>query len=62
MFTPTSRTLSNVTMDQVADFPAMRVVQISGQVKDLNDTGVRDVTMTLSGSQSATLTTDVSGN
>ncbi len=35
---------------------------ISGQVRDLNDTGVADVTMTLSGSASATLATDADGN
>lgn len=34
---------------------------ISGQVRDRNDTGVPDVTMTLSGSQSATLTSDLDG-
>jgi CSLREA domain-containing protein len=34
---------------------------ISGQVRDLNDTGVPGVTMTLSGSQAATLTTDLGG-
>ncbi len=34
---------------------------ISGQVRDLNDTGVPNVTMTLSGSQSMALTTDLDG-
>jgi hypothetical protein len=34
---------------------------ISGQVRDLNDTGVADVTMTLTGTSSATLTTDLDG-
>jgi CSLREA domain-containing protein len=35
---------------------------ISGQVRDLNDTGVPGVTMTLSGSQAGTRTTDADGN
>jgi CSLREA domain-containing protein len=35
---------------------------ISGQVRDLNDTGVPGVTMTLSGSQSSTVTTNADGN
>jgi Carboxypeptidase regulatory-like domain len=34
---------------------------ISGQVRDLNDTGVAGVTMTLTGSSSATMTTDLDG-
>jgi hypothetical protein len=34
---------------------------ISGQVRDLNDTGVPNVTMTLSGSQNTTLQTDADG-
>ena len=34
---------------------------ISGQVRDLNDTGVAGITMTLTGAQSRTLTTDLDG-
>ena len=40
---------------------AVQTFTISGQVRDLNDTGVAGVTMTLSGSQSATLATDADG-
>ena len=40
---------------------AVSTFTISGQVRDLNDTGVANVTMTLSGSQSATLTTGADG-
>ena len=40
---------------------AVQTFTISGQVRDLNDTGVAGVTMTLSGSLSATLTTDADG-
>ena len=41
---------------------AVSTFTISGQVRDLNDTGVPNVTMTLSGSQSTTLTTNADGN
>lgn len=40
---------------------AVPTFTISGQVRDLNDTGVPNVTMTLSGSQSATLVTGADG-
>jgi CSLREA domain-containing protein/uncharacterized repeat protein (TIGR01451 family) len=40
---------------------AVQTFTISGQVRDLNDTGVPNVTMTLSGSASATRTTDADG-
>ncbi len=61
LFTPLSRTFANITTDQTGDFVGTLVYQISGQVRDLNDTGVASVTMTLSGSQSGTLTTDLDG-
>jgi hypothetical protein len=40
---------------------AVSTFTISGQVRDLNDTGVPNVTMTLSGSQAATLATGADG-
>ncbi len=58
---PVSTALSNVASDQVANFTATRLYTISGQVRDLNDTGVSGVTMTLGGSSSATQSTDVDG-
>jgi hypothetical protein len=61
VFTPASRSFSTMTSAQVADFVAQRAYEISGQVRDLNDTGVAGVTMTLSGAQHATVTTDLGG-
>ncbi len=64
-FAPVSRTFANIAGTQIADFVASGAVpvtfRISGQVRDLNDTGVAGVTMTLSGSASATLPTDADG-
>ena len=45
----------------VAGCPVMPPFTISGQVRDLNDSGVQGVTMTLSGTASTTLTTDANG-
>ena len=53
-----SQTFTNVVADQVANFTATRLYTISGQVRDLNDTGVANVTMTLSGSAGGTQLTD----
>jgi Carboxypeptidase regulatory-like domain len=42
--------------------PPPTTFTISGQVRDLNDTGVAGVTMTLTGSANTTLTTDLDGH
>ena len=64
-FAPTSRAFPTISGANVADFVASGAVavtfRISGQVRDLNDTGIAGVTMTLSGSASATLPTDAEG-
>jgi hypothetical protein len=60
-FVPALRSFTNVTTKQTADFVGHLVHQISGQVRDLNDTGVPGVTITLSGSQSGTVLTDLEG-
>ena len=65
-FAPASRTFANILGAQTADFVGSAVSSsptftISGQVRDLNDTGVAGVTMTLTGSSTATLTTDLDG-
>jgi hypothetical protein len=64
-FAPASRTFPNIAGTQTADFVASGAVpvsfRISGQVRDLNDTGIAGVTMTLSGTTSATLLTDADG-
>jgi CSLREA domain-containing protein len=50
----TSTTVNNVVVPPTT-------FTISGQVRDLNDTGVPDVTVTLSGSEAASVTTDADG-
>jgi hypothetical protein len=66
-FTPLSRTFADLQANEIADFalvsgpPPPTGFTISGQVRDLNDTGVPDVTVTLSGSQASTTTTDADG-
>lgn len=63
VFEPASRTYTNITTTQInQDYVGRLVWTISGQVRDLNDTGVAGVTMTLSGDQAATTTTDLNGN
>lgn len=60
-FTPIGTTFTAVTSNQTADFVGRIVFQITGQIRDLNDTGVPGVTVTLSGSLSGAVTTDVLG-
>jgi CSLREA domain-containing protein len=61
VFTPASASFGNLVTDQVANFPGALLYTISGQVRDLNDTGVAGVTMTVSGSASATQATALDG-
>jgi hypothetical protein len=61
-FQPVSRAFTNLQASQAADFAGQPGFSISGRVRDLNDTGVAGVTVTLNGSQSGTLTTDLGGN
>jgi hypothetical protein len=61
-FTPVSRMFTNITSSQTADFVGRLVHTITGQVRDLNDTGVPDVTITLSGSASSSVLSDLNGN
>jgi Tol biopolymer transport system component len=64
-FAPVSRSVVNLLGAQTADFVGTAagptLYTISGQVRDLNDTGVVGVTMTISGSASGTLQTDLDG-
>ena len=64
-FAPASRAFPAISGANVADFVASGAVpvtfRISGQVRDLNDTGIAGVTMTLSGSASASIPTDADG-
>ena len=60
-FTPSSQTFNNLSANQTVDFTAVPTYTISGQVT-LSGSGLSGVTMTLSGSQSGSTTTDTSGN
>ncbi len=62
VFTPLSRTFNNLSANQTGDFVGTLVYQISGQVRDLNDTGVAGVTITLTGTQAGSVLTDLNGN
>jgi hypothetical protein len=62
-FSPTSQTFNNLSADQTANFTGIPPpANISGRVTDFTGTGVSSVTMTLSGSRSATTTTNSTGN
>jgi hypothetical protein len=62
-FSPTSRSFSNITSDQPADFTGTApAVRISGRVLNANSGGVSGVTVTLSGTQSGSVLTDSGGN
>ncbi|MGI9107393.1 MAG: carboxypeptidase regulatory-like domain-containing protein [Pyrinomonadaceae bacterium] len=61
-FTPPAQTFVNLNADQTANFTAtLNNYTISGQVTE-NGNALAGVTITLSGSQSATVITDASGN
>ena len=60
-FTPTSQTFNNISANQTANFTATPALTISGQVT-LNGSGLSGVTMSLTGSQTGSATTDSSGN
>jgi len=61
-FSQPSRTFNNLTSNQTADFAStLNVHSISGRVT-VGQTSLSGVIVTLSGSQSATATTDVNGN
>lgn len=59
---PTNATFSNLSGNQTANFTAtLNLHQISGRVTDINGISLPNVTMSLSGSQSGTTTTDSQG-
>jgi hypothetical protein len=60
-FTPVSRTFTSATTNQTADFVGRLVFTITGQVRDLNDTGVAGVTVSLSGTLNGSVITDING-
>src|ERR1043166_6777585 len=62
-FTPSNRAVNNLTSDQTADFAAaLNHYTLSGVVSGAGGGGLAAVTATLSGAQSATVTTDSNGN
>ncbi|HLL74203.1 MAG TPA: carboxypeptidase regulatory-like domain-containing protein, partial [Pyrinomonadaceae bacterium] len=62
-FAPPSRTFSNLQANQSGDFVAtLNTFTITGRVAEGANNAREGVTVTLSGSQSATATTDASGN
>jgi hypothetical protein len=62
-FTPQNRSFTNLSANQTANFSAALVAfSISGQIVDANNTALAGATVTLSGSASATTTTDAQGN
>jgi hypothetical protein len=60
-FVPASRTFNALSADQTANF-TVQVFQISGHVTDSAGAALAATTMTLSGTQSATVQTDSLGN
>jgi hypothetical protein len=62
-FSPASQTLNNLSANRFVNFFGTRtVVQLGGRVADASNNGLGGVTVALSGSQTATTTTDGAGN
>lgn len=62
-FSPAGLTINNLAANQVGDFVATRNRHtLSGRVNNINNTGVPGITVALSGSQTATVTTNSSGD
>ena len=64
LFAPASRTFNGLNSDQTADFTGTQVYDIFGQVTSstVPGLGLFDVTLTLTGSASASVISDASGN
>lgn len=62
-FSPTSASFSNIGANQIANFSAtLKVYRIGGRVTTSGGAALSGVTVKLSGSQTATATTDATGN
>ena len=62
-FTPPIQTFAQPTTDKTANFAGALVnYTISGRVTDINNAGMQGVTVALTGSQTATTTTDADGS
>ncbi|MBA2702609.1 MAG: SBBP repeat-containing protein [Blastocatellia bacterium] len=64
LYAPPTRTFAGLNSDQTADFTGTQVYDIQGQVTSstVPGLGIFDVTVTLSGSASASMVTDANGN
>jgi hypothetical protein len=60
-FIPTSQTFADLTTNQTADFTALDQNSISGKLQSANHIGIGGVTVTLTGTQTATTQTDSGG-
>jgi Carboxypeptidase regulatory-like domain/Calx-beta domain/SdrD B-like domain/WD40-like Beta Propeller Repeat len=61
-FTPTSYDFLNISKNETANFTTYPLYTISGRVADLGGVGVPDVSVSLSGTQSRFVSTDINGN
>lgn len=59
-FSPTNKSFTNLSADQVADFTTL-FYSVSGRVTDSLGAGINAATLTLSGSQATTVQTDSNG-
>jgi hypothetical protein len=60
-FSPTSQTYNNLGANQTLNFTATRSYEITGRIISTTDTAISGVTVTLSGSQTGSATTDDQG-
>ena len=61
-FSPTSQTVNNLSQDQTVNFTgSVNQIVLDGKIKDANGAGVSGVTVSLSGSQTASVLTTTSG-
>jgi autotransporter-associated beta strand protein len=60
-FTPASRVFPSLERAEVVDFVGVKVWRITGTVRDLNDTGIPDIAVGLSGTVSRSTITDTDG-
>ncbi|HEY5885695.1 MAG TPA: carboxypeptidase regulatory-like domain-containing protein [Pyrinomonadaceae bacterium] len=62
VFNPSSYTFNNLNNDEDADFTGTPAYTISGHIQNASSVAISGVTVSLSGSQTGSTTTDASGN